>query len=421
MGDRTDPLAPSGHPQRAIIVAASTAEFDSRTHRLASTLAGRGHDVTVLARAAPGVPSEENRGGIRIRRVSVRWSSPAETSAMMGRMARAPALVRAAVRASRVALAAWAQAATTSKVAPRADVVHAMAVLALPTAFAVARRQGGIPVVYDARDLYPDAANVARLPGPLRRLFGLQERRWARQAALVVTVNDAYADVLERRLGPPRPLVVMNGPPRTALPELGQRRFHDLLGLAPSTRVVLYHGGFSPQRGIEQLIEALGRLGDDTVLVLMGYGRLEAELRVRAADPGLRGRLHVLPAVPPEELLDWVASADVAAMPIQPSTLNHRLTTPNKLYEAMAAGVPVVAADLPGMARIVRDSGCGILCDPTDPAAIAAAIDTVLSASPVEHAAWGEAGRKASAGRFAWEAQVEPLLASYARLTGRPW
>jgi hypothetical protein len=142
---------------------------------------------------------------------------------------------------------------------------------------------------------------------------------------------------------------------------------------------------------------------------------------VRAADPGLRGRLHVLPAVPPEELLDWVASADVAAMPIQPSTLNHRLTTPNKLYEAMAAGVPVVAADLPGMARIVRDSGCGILCDPTDPAAIAAAIDTVLSASPVEHAAWGEAGRKASAGRFAWEAQVEPLLASYARLTGRPW
>ena len=53
----------------------------------------------------------------------------------------------------------------------------------------------------------------------------------------------------------------------------------------------------------------------------------------------------------PTELLDWVAAADVVAMPIQPSTLNHRLTTPNKLFEALAAGVPVVASDLPGHGR----------------------------------------------------------------------
>src|SRR5438128_690851 len=71
-------------------------------------------------------------------------------------------------------------------------------------------------------------------------------------------------------------------------------------------------------------------------------------------------RIHVLPAVAPADLHDWVASADVVAMPIQPSTLNHRLTTPNKLFEAMAAGVPVVASDLPGMATIVTETGCGV-------------------------------------------------------------
>ena len=87
-----------------------------------------------------------------------------------------------------------------------------------------------------------------------------------------------------------------------------------------------------------------------------------------------------MPAVPPDELLGWVAAADVVAMPIQPSTLNHRLTTPNKLFEAMAVGVPVVASDLPGMAPIVRETGCGVVCDPTDPAAIAAAIASILDA-----------------------------------------
>ena len=55
-------------------------------------------------------------------------------------------------------------------------------------------------------------------------------------------------------------------------------------------------------------------------------------------------------------------------MAIQPTTLNHRYTTPQKLFESMAAGVPVVASDLPGMASIVRATGAGILCNPTSPA-----------------------------------------------------
>ena len=64
-------------------------------------------------------------------------------------------------------------------------------------------------------------------------------------------------------------------------------------------------------------------------------------------------------------------------MPIQPTTLNHRLTTPNKLLEAIAVGVPVVASDLPGMAVIATESG-GELCDPEDPVSIAAAVRRIL-------------------------------------------
>jgi glycosyltransferase involved in cell wall biosynthesis len=282
-------------------------------------------------------------------------------------------------------------------------------------------RRDAAPVVYDARDIYVDAANLARLPGPMRRLFAAVERRSARRSSRVVTVNEPYAEVMERRFGVPRPLIVMNCSYRRDLPTVPQRLIHERLGLDPTTRVVLYHGGFSPDRGIEQLIEALPSFPERTVLVLLGYGSLEAELERRAAEPGLAGRLFVLPAVAPTELLNWVGSADVVAMPIQPTTLNHRLTTPNKLFEAMAAGVPVVAADLPGMAGIVRDTGCGLLCDPTSPHAIAAAVRDILDAPDEEREAYRERAIAAAHGRYSWEAQVELLLAEYGRLTGRRW
>ena len=153
----------------------------------------------------------------------------------------------------------------------------------------------------------------------------------------------------------------------------------------------------------------------------MGYGALEADLPAVIGASPAGPRIHVLPAVPPAELHDWVAAADVVAMPIQASTLNHRLTTPNKLFEAMAAGVPVVASDLPGMASIVMETGCGVLCDPADPESIAAAIRSILDASPDEREAYGTRGRRAADETYNWESQAALLFAEYGRLTGLPW
>ena len=126
-------------------------------------------------------------------------------------------------------------------------------------------------------------------------------------------------------------------------------------------------------------------------------------------------------AVPPAELLDWVACADVAAMPIQASTLNHRLTTPNKLFEAMAAGVPSVVSDLPGMATIVRETGCGVLVDPADAAAIGRAITSIIELPAADWMAWRRRCLAAAHERYSWETQVAALLEEYTRLTGLPW
>ena len=153
----------------------------------------------------------------------------------------------------------------------------------------------------------------------------------------------------------------------------------------------------------------------------MGYGILEATLRAWEADPALGGRVRVMGPVPPADLHDWVASADVAGMPIQGDTLNHRLTTPNKLFEAMAAGVPAVVSDLPGMSAVVKDAGSAILVDPTDVAAIAAAIHQILDLSAAEWLAWSERCVAAAHDRYNWETQVAALLDQYTALTGKRW
>ena len=403
-------------PQHLVITLATTGEFDSRTWRIALAAVQRGHRVTVVARSSAGLPREEAHAhGFRV----VRYVTPAPFGAPGEADAGLRGRVRAVLRRVAFPVSVALQRRAVGRLAPRADLVHGMAFMGIPLALQVGRRDR-VPVVYDARDIHIEARNVARMGRAARSVIGGLERRWARRADRVITVNDAYADVLAARWPVERPLVVMNCSFRYDPPSPREHRFHEAAGLASEQTVVLYHGGLSRSRGIEQLIEAIAMV-DGATLVLMGYGPLEAPLRAAAADPNTGGRVRVMPAVSPDVLHDWIASADIAAMPIQGDTLNHRLTTPNKLFEAMAAGVPAIVSDLPGMATIVTSTGCGVLVDPADPVAIAAAIRGLKDLPEAERAAWRSRCVAAAHETYNWEGQVERLFDAYSGLTGKRW
>ena len=155
----------------------------------------------------------------------------------------------------------------------------------------------------------------------------------------------------------------------------------------------------------------------------LGGGPLRDRLASRAAEPAAGGRVHLLDAVPPDELAGWVASADVGVMPNQPVNANERLSTPNKLFESIAVGLPVVSSDFPERRRIIiddPDGPLGAVCDPTDPASIAAAIRSILDLPADERAALRTRILRAAHERWNWETESAKLVALYEALATEP-
>ncbi len=415
------PAPPAEAPQQVCFVLASTGEFDARTMRLAGGLADRGHQVTIVARAGAGLALEATPApGVRLVRLDVGRGPGTGRSSLPGPLR----LLGEAKRIAGVIAQVGRQGRATDNLDVQPDLVHAMGFLALPVAERLARRTGA-RLVYDARDLYVESNNIARLPRPLRATFALQEGRRARAADAVMTVNESCADYLERRYRIKRPVVVLNGQLPWTPPVPPPNRIRERLGLRPERRIVLYHGGFMRDRGLLELVEAVASTNmADIDLVFMGSGPEEKRLREVVGVLSARDRIHILPPVPPAELLDWVASAEVGAMVSQPRTLNEQLSTPNKLFECLTAGTPVVSSDFGERRRIILegpDGPLGRVCDPTDRRSIAAAIRAILDLDRGETEALRERCRRAGRDRYGWGTQFERAIETYEAVTGRAW
>jgi glycosyltransferase involved in cell wall biosynthesis len=317
----------------------------------------------------------------------------------------------------RQTILAWANACADW--APLADVYHGHDLTGLPAALAAARRNGA-PVIYDSHEIFLEAGSTAKRPRWARWFFRRLEQGWINQAAALVTVNRSLEEILTKRYHPRRTVVVHNTPGRWTAPVPPRHLMRAALGLGPDVPIALYHGGFSLHRGLEELAAAILEPGlGDVHAVFLGYGNRREWLEAESLDPRYGGRLHVLPAVTPAQLLDWVVDADVGVMPIQTSTLNHYLSTPNKLFECLAAGVPVVASDFPEMRRIVLGNPTGplgVLCRPDDPADVARGIRAILDMPAAERAALRQRCLDAAHERWNWETESAHLVELYADL-----
>lgn len=256
----------------------------------------------------------------------------------------------------------------------------------------------GSRLVYDSHELWPDR----NLRPEWRPWLLLCETLFVRAADELVTTSPGYAEVIAERYRVAPPTVVRNVPEWRAEP--GPPRE----GEAP---LAVYFGAVTRNRGLPAALRALALVPELRLRIVgpeaWGYRSTLVDL---AAELGVGDRLELLDPVPPGEAPSVLRAADVGLALIEPACLSYRMTLPNKLYEYVAAGLPVLSSDVPVLARQVREHGVGTVADPADPVAVAAALRAVLE--PEANARF-----RAAAARLAteavWEREREKLAAAY--------
>jgi glycosyltransferase involved in cell wall biosynthesis len=366
---------------------------ETRLHKEARTLASAGHDVTVFALWRPGQRESEEIAGYHIKRLRL------FTSSWRGRF------LAPLVKFIEFSLRLWYFYTQNP-----AQVVQANDAKALPLSWLCALT-GRAALIYDARELETGREfENFRLAGIYRRLWPLPEMLFIRSAQAVITVSDAISRELCRLYSIPPPLVIMNCPPKQS--SSPTRHLHKESNIPDSHRIALFQGSVSAGRGILAFLEAVQILPAVSAVVL-GDGPLLPLLR-KKVQSGEFQRVILPGRVPMEDLPGYIASADLGIALYQDTCLSHRYALPNKLFEYIQAGLPVVASNLPEIARIVEGYQLGKLVNPDDSASIAETIRLILE-DPHEYARL-KANTRRAAEVLNWEVEEKKLLTLYKKI-----
>lgn len=294
---------------------------------------------------------------------------------------------------------AWLHAATLAAALPsrwRPDVILAPSpppTIAL-VAWAMARRFNA-PFIYNVQELYPDVAiNLGMVKNPLL-IRGLRhvERFTYRQAARVTVISRRMYDALRSRGVPAEKVMLIPNFADTdqIQPVPRDNGFSREFGLEKCF-VVSYAGNMGRPQHLETLVHAAARLQSVSNIrfLLVGDGTERPALQRMAAQLRL-SNVQFVPYQPYARMNEIYACSDICYVPQAGGTATDGV--PSKVYRILAAGRPVIAATEPDsdLGRLVLDSGAGLVVSPTDPAAVAQAVEEIRS----QRALWEQRGAEA--------------------------
>lgn len=263
-------------------------------------------------------------------------------------------------------------------------------------------RRKKIPLVYDSHEIFCEVPELQHAPLKKRIWEGL-EKRIVPKLKYCVTVNQSIAGWFNKKYHNDFK-VVRNIPDKI---EVGEIKSRSELGLPVDKKIILLQGaGINIQRGAEEAIDAMQWV-QGAILLIIGGGDAVKNLEIRMQDSGLGEKVRMLPKMKPEELYHYTCNADIGLSLDKDTNINYRYSLPNKLFDYVNAGVPVLASALPEVQAFIDKYYVGVCIKSHDPQHIGEMMNFMLHAA--EYPVWRENTRKAAAGN-SWEKEKQVWL-----------
>lgn len=325
------------------------------------------------------------------------------------RFARGIGIVRGAFIRKILATLGWSLAVWRFTRGQRITVINCHSLPVLPLCVALKFRHRAL-LVYDTHELETETTESRGI----RRVFAkLLERALIRYSDLNIVVGEMIAQWYADMYRITKPLVIRN------IPELGAvsvqandaSPLRAALGLGEEAVIVLYVGKLSANRGIERLLDLFAEIPPPVHFVCMGDGALVETIQRYQA---LHANIHWLPPVPYAQVVAYARGADMGVSVIDHSCLSYTYAMPNKFFEYLQAGVPILIGDMPEQRAIVEAHNVGWVLPEEDAAARA-----FIRGIDREDIAVKKRNAAAVAHQYTWERERETLHAAYEALRAR--
>jgi glycosyltransferase involved in cell wall biosynthesis len=255
----------------------------------------------------------------------------------------------------------------------RTDIIVANDLDTLLPAFLIARLKGR-ELVYDSHEYFTEAEGLTNRPLPKKVWLSIEGFIFPKLKH-VITVNETIAGIYRALYHVPVH-VVRNVP---MLREEVVVASHEALGLPTEKRIILLQGAYiDPDRGGMELAQSMEFL-PDALLLIIGSGRDLENIKREVVNKNLEDRVRFIAKVPFRELQQYTAVADVGVSLDKPLHLNYAYSLPNKLFDYIHAGLPVLVSDLPELRRIVEGYNLGRVVSRVEPREIATALQEMFS------------------------------------------
>lgn len=257
-------------------------------------------------------------------------------------------------------------------------------------------------LVYDAHELETEQFG---LEGVRRRVAKRIERACIGKADLIIVVSKGIENWYREEYGTTNIVTLINSP-KYQEPQR-THKLHESLNISKDRKILIYQGKLARGRGIEKLLEAFaGEPASGYVLVCMGYGELAPMIQHWAL---AHENIYFHDAVSPGVVLEYTAAADVGVSYIENPSLNGRLCLPNKLFEYITAGLPIIVNDVPEQRRVVEESGIGIVLRELTPNSLCDALQRIEGMEKNEL----RANLRRVARAASWDRQAEVMMDAY--------